>query len=84
MQMMKAAVVHEFGKPLVIEEVSVPEVVPGQVRDWQTEGLQWALSSISADLIAATRFALDAETKTGYVCTTLIPVVEGEISLLPG
>jgi len=62
MQMMKAAVVHEFGKPLVIEEVSVPEVVPGQVRDWQTEGLQWALSSISADLIAATRFALDAET----------------------
>ena len=31
MQMMKAAVVHEFGKPLVIEEVPVPEVVPGQV-----------------------------------------------------
>ncbi|KAF1855614.1 hypothetical protein Lal_00008645 [Lupinus albus] len=30
-QMMKAAVVHEFGKPLVIEEVPVPEVPPGQV-----------------------------------------------------
>lgn len=28
---MKAAVVHEFGKPLVIEEVAVPEVPPGQV-----------------------------------------------------
>lgn len=28
---MKAAVVHEFGKPLVIEEVDVPEVPPGQV-----------------------------------------------------
>jgi len=55
MQMMKAAVVHEFGKPLVIEEVSVPEVVPGQVRDWQTEGLQWARCSPSdsseADLV---------------------------------
>ena len=50
-----------------------------------------AMRSISADLIAATRFALDSETvqaawamATGYVCTTLIPVVEGEISLLPG
>ncbi|MDM0076664.1 alcohol dehydrogenase AdhP [Variovorax sp. J2P1-59] len=31
MQTMKAAVVHEFGKPLVIEEVPVPKVVPGQV-----------------------------------------------------
>ena len=30
MKMMKAAVVHEFGKPLKIEEVPVPEVVPGQ------------------------------------------------------
>jgi propanol-preferring alcohol dehydrogenase len=30
-QMMKAAIVHEFGKPLVIEEVPVPEVPPGQV-----------------------------------------------------
>lgn len=28
---MKAAVVREFGKPLTIEEVPVPEVVPGQV-----------------------------------------------------
>ncbi|MGI9240026.1 MAG: alcohol dehydrogenase AdhP [Verrucomicrobiales bacterium] len=28
---MKAAVVHEFGKPLVIEEVSTPEPAPGQV-----------------------------------------------------
>jgi len=28
---MKAAVVHEFGKPLVIEEVPVPEVAPGRV-----------------------------------------------------
>lgn len=28
---MNAAVVHEFGKPLVIEEVDVPEVPPGQV-----------------------------------------------------
>ena len=28
---MKAAVVHEFGKPLVIEEVPVPEVRPGQI-----------------------------------------------------
>lgn len=28
---MKAAVVHEFGKPLVIEEVNVPDVPPGQV-----------------------------------------------------
>jgi propanol-preferring alcohol dehydrogenase len=28
---MKAAVVHEFGKPLVIEEVPVPEPRPGQV-----------------------------------------------------
>lgn len=30
-QKMKAAVVHEFGKPLCIEEVDVPEVPPGQV-----------------------------------------------------
>lgn len=30
-QKMKAAVVHEFGRPLVIEEVDVPEVPPGQV-----------------------------------------------------
>jgi propanol-preferring alcohol dehydrogenase len=30
-QKMKAAVVHEFGKPLVIEEVDVPAVPPGQV-----------------------------------------------------
>lgn len=28
---MKAAVVHEFGRPLAIEEVDVPEVPPGQV-----------------------------------------------------
>lgn len=28
---MKAAVVHEFGKPLSIEEVAIPEVGPGQV-----------------------------------------------------
>ena len=28
---MKAAVVHEFKKPLSIEEVPVPEVGPGQV-----------------------------------------------------
>ncbi|PZP33263.1 MAG: alcohol dehydrogenase AdhP [Roseateles depolymerans] len=28
---MKAAVVHEFGKPLEIEDVDVPEVPPGQV-----------------------------------------------------
>ena len=28
---MKAAVVREFGKPLVIEEVAVPEVGPGQI-----------------------------------------------------
>ena len=32
MRTMKAAVVHEFGKPLKIEEVPVPEVVPGQDR----------------------------------------------------
>ena len=31
MRTMKAAVVHEFGKPLKIEEVPVPEVVPGQM-----------------------------------------------------
>ena len=31
MKMMKAAVVHAFGKPLRIEEVPVPEVAPGQV-----------------------------------------------------
>jgi hypothetical protein len=29
--MMKAAVVHELGKPLVIEEVPVPEPAPDQV-----------------------------------------------------
>ena len=28
---MKAAVVHAFGQPLVIEEVNVPEVPPGQI-----------------------------------------------------
>ena len=28
---MKAAVVHEFGKPLTIEEVPVPTVGPGQI-----------------------------------------------------
>ena len=28
---MKAAVVREFGKPLVIEEVPVPEPGPGQI-----------------------------------------------------
>ena len=28
---MKAAVVHEFKKPLSIEEVPVPEVRPGQI-----------------------------------------------------
>ncbi|HSD38515.1 MAG TPA: alcohol dehydrogenase AdhP [Rhodocyclaceae bacterium] len=31
MRTMKAAVVREFGKPLQIEEVPVPEVTPGQV-----------------------------------------------------
>ncbi|MEO8387172.1 alcohol dehydrogenase AdhP [Polaromonas sp.] len=31
MQVMKAAVVHEFGKPLHIEEVPVPTVVPGRI-----------------------------------------------------
>ena len=31
MRTMKAAVVRQFGKPLEIEEVAVPEVVPGQV-----------------------------------------------------
>ena len=31
MNMMKAAVVHSFGQPLRIEEVSVPETTPGQV-----------------------------------------------------
>ncbi|MFM9426091.1 propanol-preferring alcohol dehydrogenase [Variovorax sp. GrIS 2.14] len=31
MQTMKAAVVREFGKPLYIEEVAIPEVTPGQV-----------------------------------------------------
>jgi propanol-preferring alcohol dehydrogenase len=30
-EMMKAAVVHEFGKPLVIEDVPVPEVRDGQL-----------------------------------------------------
>ena len=40
MQTVKAAVVNEFGKPLVIEEVPVPKVVPGlkvldcQPRNW--------------------------------------------------
>jgi alcohol dehydrogenase, propanol-preferring len=31
MKMMKAAVVHNFGQPLQIEDVPVPEVTPGQV-----------------------------------------------------
>jgi len=31
MQMMKAAVVHEFGQPLRIEEVPVPAVAPGSI-----------------------------------------------------
>ena len=31
MKMMKAAVVHAFGRPLQIEEVPVPDVPPGQV-----------------------------------------------------
>jgi propanol-preferring alcohol dehydrogenase len=31
MKTMKAAVVHEFGKPLSIDEVPVPEVGPGQI-----------------------------------------------------
>ena len=31
MNVMKAAVVHSFGQPLRIEEVSVPETTPGQV-----------------------------------------------------
>jgi propanol-preferring alcohol dehydrogenase len=31
MRTMKAAVVHTFGQPLQIEEVPVPEVIPGQV-----------------------------------------------------
>ena len=31
MPLMKAAVVHEFGRPLEIEEVPVPEVPPGQI-----------------------------------------------------
>lgn len=30
-ELMKAAVVHEFGKPLVIEDVPVPEVPDGQI-----------------------------------------------------
>ena len=30
-EIMKAAVVHEYGKPLVIEEVPVPEVRPGRI-----------------------------------------------------
>lgn len=30
-KMMKAAVVHDFGAPLVIEDVRVPEVGPGQI-----------------------------------------------------
>lgn len=30
-QMMKAAVVHGFGEPLLVEEVSVPEVPDGQM-----------------------------------------------------
>ena len=28
---MKAAIVHEFGKPLVIEEVALPTAGPGQI-----------------------------------------------------
>jgi propanol-preferring alcohol dehydrogenase len=31
MRYMKAAVVHSFGEPLVIEEVPIPEVHPGQI-----------------------------------------------------
>jgi propanol-preferring alcohol dehydrogenase len=31
MQTMKAAVVREFGRPLQIEDVAVPDVLPGQV-----------------------------------------------------
>lgn len=31
MKTMKAAVVHEFGKPLTIEDVPVPEVAPGHI-----------------------------------------------------
>ena len=30
-QTMKAAVVHQFGRPLAIEEVDVPKVTPGQI-----------------------------------------------------
>jgi propanol-preferring alcohol dehydrogenase len=30
-QMMKAAVVHEFGQPVVVEEVPVPVPGPGEV-----------------------------------------------------
>ena len=30
-QKMKAALVHEFGKPLVVEEVDIPDVPEGQV-----------------------------------------------------
>lgn len=30
-RVMKAAVAHEFGKPLVIDEVPIPEVVPGRI-----------------------------------------------------
>ena len=29
--MMKAAVVREFGKPLVIEEMAIPDPGPGQI-----------------------------------------------------
>lgn len=29
---MKAAVVREFGKPLVIEEMAIPEPAPGQIQ----------------------------------------------------
>lgn len=30
-QKMKAALVHEFGKPLVVEEIDIPELPEGQV-----------------------------------------------------
>ncbi len=30
-KMMRAAVAHEFGAPLKIEEVPVPEVTPGKI-----------------------------------------------------
>jgi propanol-preferring alcohol dehydrogenase len=32
---MKAAVVREFGKPLTVEDVTIPQPGPGQVLDTQ-------------------------------------------------